>query len=69
MVRAHPRPHINIFIIIKHKRQKKKKKKERPFSNKKGLQLIVTRIGNTFYKYKKQLQRMNNKTIVHYVEA
>ena len=69
MVRAHPRPHINIFIMIKLNRQQRRQKKERPFSNKKGLQLIVTRIGNTFYKYKKQLQRMNNKTIVHYVEA
>lgn len=55
--------------MIKLNRQQRRQKKERPFSNKKGLQLIVTRIGNTFYKYKKQLQRINNKTIVHYVEA
>ena len=50
-------------------RRQRRAQSDRPFSNKKGLQLIVTRIGNTFYKYKKQLQRMNNKTIVHYVEA
>ena len=50
-------------------RRQRRQKKRKTFSNKKGLQLIVTRIGNTFYKYKKQLQRMNNKTIVHYVEA
>ena len=57
--------------MIKLNRQQRRQKKERLFSNKKGLQLIVTRlrINNIFYKYKKQLQRMNNKTIVHYVEA
>lgn len=44
-------------------------KENRLFSNKKGLQLIVTRFGNTFHKYKKVFQKIGNKTIVHYVEA
>ena len=50
-------------------RQQRRMKEKRNFSNKKGIQLVITRLGNTFYKYKKQLQRIDNKTIVHYVEA
>jgi hypothetical protein len=43
--------------------------KERKFSNKKGIQLVVTPIGKgKFVKYRKTLQRIGNKTIVHYIE-
>ena len=50
-------------------RQQRRMKKKRNFSNKKGLQLIVTRIGNSFFKYKKVFQQIGNKRILHYVEA
>ena len=46
------------------------KKKNRLHSNKKGTQLIVTRIGYMmFTKYKKVLQTIGNKRITHYVQS
>ena len=55
--------------MIKLNRQQRRQKKERPFSNKKGLQLIVTRVGNSFSKYKKVFQQIGNKRVLHYVES
>jgi hypothetical protein len=43
---------------------------KRLFSNKKGTQLVVTRIGrNVFTKYKRVFQKIGNKRIIHFVEA
>ena len=40
---------------------------ERAFNNKKGTQLVVTRVGLlNFVKIKKRIQKIGNKTIVHY---
>ena len=50
-------------------RRQRRMKKKRPFSNKKGLQLIVTKFGNSFSKYKRVFQQIGNKRILHYVEA
>lgn len=50
-------------------RRQRRSQSERPYSNKKGLQLIVTRFGNSFTKYKRVFQQIGNKRIVHYVEA
>ena len=45
-------------------------KKNRSYSNKKGVQLVVTRIGRYLYtKYKRTFQYIGNKRIVHYKEA
>lgn len=50
-------------------RQQRRMKEKRLFSNKKGIQLIVTRLGENFYKTKKVLQYEKGKTILHYVVA
>ena len=50
-------------------RRQRRMKEKRSFSNKKGLQLIVIRFGNSFSKYKKVFQKIGNKRILHYVEA
>lgn len=50
-------------------RQQRRQTEKRPFSNKKGIQLIVTRFGNSFSKYKKVFQQIGNKRILHYVES
>ena len=50
-------------------RRQRRMKEKRSFSNKKGLQLIVIRFGNSFSKYKKVFQQIGNKRILHYVEA
>jgi len=47
-------------------RQQRRMKEKRAFSNKKGVQLIVTKLGNTFFKTKKVLQYSKGKTILHY---
>lgn len=49
-------------------RQQRRMKEKRNFSNKKGIQLTITRLGNTFYKYKKEFQNIGNKRILHYVD-
>ena len=49
-------------------RQQRRQTEKRPFSNKKGIQLVINRFGNTFEKYEKVLQRVAGKTILHYVE-
>lgn len=46
------------------------KKGVRNFSNKKGAQIIVTKVGNgREVKHKRILQRLPGKTLVHYVAA
>lgn len=61
------------FINLQPNRRERRKEtvnKDRLFSNKKGLQLIVTKIGwYANMKYKRVLQRLNGKTIVHFKEA
>lgn len=49
-------------------RQQRRMKEKRNFSNKKGVQLVITRLGNTFYKYKKEFQTIGNKRVLHYVD-
>lgn len=50
-------------------RRQRRMKEKRAFSNKKGLQLIVTKFGNSFSKYKKVFQQIGKKRVLHYVEA
>ncbi len=48
----------------------RRKKLGRAFNNKKGIQLVVTQIGNyQFTKYKKVIQYLKGKSIVHYIES
>jgi len=58
------KPYVNSFA----NRKSRRKKTERNFNNKKGIQLIVSKIGElSFVKYKKVIQRLDDRTIVHYV--
>ena len=46
-------------------RQQRRQRKGREFSNKKGIQMVIVGI----YKYKRVLQKIGNKTIVHNILA
>lgn len=51
-------------------RRKVLNKSTRDYSNKKGIQLIVTRLGAmTYTKYRKVLQKIGKKTIIHYKQS
>lgn len=49
-------------------RASRRQKPKRAFSNKRGIQLIVSRVGDyAFYKHRRQLQHVDGKAILHYV--
>tara|TARA_R110000851_G_scaffold27764_4_gene77867 strand:+ start:5683 stop:5931 length:249 start_codon:yes stop_codon:yes gene_type:complete len=62
-------PIIGEFVNLQPNRRERKKnaKKERAFSNKRGTQLVVTKIGwLSFMKYRKVFQTIGNKIITHF---
>lgn len=54
------------YIHQGENRSSRRKSLGRLFSNKKGLQLVITRYGNKFYKVKKHLTFLKGKTILTY---
>ncbi|TYP71516.1 hypothetical protein [Aquimarina intermedia] len=51
--------------FIPESRRDRRRKKNRLFNNKKGIQLVVARYGNNFAKYRKEIQYIDGKQIVH----
>lgn len=49
-----------------HRSLSRKAKEGRDFSNKKGIQLVITRFGGRFTKIEKDLQYLKGKTLIHY---
>ena len=66
-------PIVGEFINSQPNRQERREdtlNKKRLFNNKKGTQLVITRIGwFKFMKYKKVFQQIGKKRIIHFVEA
>lgn len=66
-------PIVSKFLNTEPNRRERREEtvnRRRLFSNKKGVQLVVTKIGwNKFTKYKKIFQKIGNKRIIHFVEV
>jgi len=62
------RPEFPLGFPNRRERRDALVNQKRKFNNKKGLQLVVTKIGALhFMKYSKHLQNIDGKQVVHYV--
>lgn len=66
-------PIVSKFLNTEPNRQDRRSftvNRQRLFSNKKGVQLVITKIGrDKFMKYKKVFQNIGNKRIIHFIES